>query len=81
LVTGGVRATSDPSPQKKYEIAQNEKIAGVNGAIVSASGLEIGSPGTVSAVPLPDSVVLLLSGLGALGLFTIGRNRQPVVLA
>jgi hypothetical protein len=58
-----------------------QSVAGVNGAFVSASGLEIGSPGTVSAVPLPDSVVLLLSGLGALGLFTIGRNRQPVVLA
>ena len=46
-----------------------QSVAGVNGAFVSASGLEIGSPGTVSAVPLPDSVVLLLSGLGALVVF------------
>jgi hypothetical protein len=32
-------------------------------------------------VPLPDSVVLLLSGLAALGLFAIGRNRQPALAA
>src|ERR1700722_1440801 len=56
-----------------------QSVAGVNGAFVSASGLEIGSPGTVSAVPLPDSVVLLLSGLAAFGLFAIGRNRQPAM--
>jgi hypothetical protein len=54
-----------------------QSVAGVNGAFVSASGLEVGSPGTISAVPLPDSVVLLLSGLGALGLFVIGRRNLP----
>jgi Lamin Tail Domain len=53
-----------------------QSVAGVNGAFVSASGLEIGSPGTVSAVPLPDSVVLLLSGLGAFGLFAFGPRAQ-----
>jgi Lamin Tail Domain len=52
-----------------------QSVAGVNGAFVSATGLEVGSPGTISAVPLPDSVVLLLSGLGALGLFVIGRRN------
>ena len=46
-----------------------QSVAGVNGAFVSASGLEIGSPGTISAVPLPDSVVLLLSGFAALVVF------------
>jgi hypothetical protein len=54
-----------------------QSVAGVNGAFVSASGLEVGSPGTISAVPLPDSVVMLLSGLGALGLFVIGRRNLP----
>jgi hypothetical protein len=49
---------------------------GVNGAFESASGLEIGSPGTISAVPLPDSVVLLLSGLGALVLFRLRPAAQ-----
>jgi hypothetical protein len=52
-----------------------QSVAGVNGAFISASGLEVGSPGTISAVPLPDGVVLLLSGLGALGLFVIGRRN------
>ena len=58
-----------------------QSVAGVDGAFVSASGLEVGSPGTISAVPLPDSVVLLLSGLAALGFFAIGRNRQPALAA
>lgn len=40
---------------------------GVNGAFKALNGTEIGSPGTVSAVPLPAGVWLLLSGLGALG--------------
>jgi hypothetical protein len=51
-----------------------KSVAGVNGAFVSASGLEVGSPGTISPVPLPDSTVLLLTGLGALGLM-LGRQR------
>lgn len=51
--------------------------AGVNGAFVSASGLEVGSPGVV---PLPDTSVLLLSGLGALGLFTIARKKLPTLI-
>lgn len=57
-----------------------QSVAGVNGAFVSASGLEIGSPGTISAVPLPDSMVLLLSGLGALGVLVMGRRNQAVGL-
>jgi hypothetical protein len=40
---------------------------GVNGAFTALNGTEIGSPGTVSAVPLPAGVWLLLSGMGALG--------------
>ena len=46
-----------------------KSVVGVDGAFVSATGQEVGSPGAISAVPLPDSVVLLLSGLGALALF------------
>jgi len=40
--------------------------AGVNGAFLSHSGLEIGSP-DVAPVPLPAALPLLLSGLGLFG--------------
>jgi hypothetical protein len=53
-----------------------QSVAGVDGAFVSASGLEVGSPGTISAVPLPDSVILLLSGLGALVVFGFRPTAQ-----
>jgi hypothetical protein len=58
-----------------------QSVVGVNGAFLSASGQEIGSPGVISAVPLPDSVVLLLSGLGALGLLAIGRKARVLPAA
>jgi hypothetical protein len=39
----------------------------VNGAFLSASGLETGSPGTaVAPVPLPAAAWLLFSGFGLL---------------
>lgn len=48
---------------------------GVNGAFVSASGLEIGSPGVdTSVVPLPAAAWLFASGLGGLG--ALVRRRQ-----
>ena len=37
---------------------------GINGAFLAASGNEIGSPGTIAAVPEPASAALLLAGLG-----------------
>jgi Lamin Tail Domain/PEP-CTERM motif len=41
---------------------------GVNGAFVATnSSLEIGSPGSVAAVPEPDSYALLIAGLGFVG--------------
>ena len=50
--------------------------AGVNGAFVSATGLEVGSPGTNTAVPLPAAAWLLASGLSSLGVF--GRRRKAI---
>jgi hypothetical protein len=49
---------------------------GVNGAFLSASGQEIGSP---TVVPLPAAAWLLLSGMGGLGAFA--KKRRPSELA
>lgn len=43
-------------------------VVGVNGAFVAANdALEIGSPGTIAAVPEPESYAMLLAGLGLIG--------------
>lgn len=48
---------------------------GVNGAFVAANNVgEIGSPGTIAAVPEPETYALLLAGLGLVG--AIARKRQ-----
>jgi hypothetical protein len=52
-----------------------KSVAGVNGAFVSANGMEVGSPGSVSAVPLPGTLGLLLSALGAFGV-AAGRKMR-----
>jgi hypothetical protein len=51
-------------------------VVGTNGAFVAANNsLEIGSPGTVAAVPEPESYALLLAGLGLIGMTTRKRLR------
>lgn len=67
-------STFDDTAGLNDAMLTQKSVAGVNGAFVAASGLEVGSPGTMSPVPLPDSVVLLLTGLGALGL-VLDRRR------
>ena len=49
--------------------------AGTHGAFVAANdSLEIGSPGTIAAVPEPETYAMLLAGLGLMG-FMARRRR------
>lgn len=49
--------------------------AGVNGAFVAANDIaEIGSPGTIAAVPEPEHYAMFLAGLGVIGMSI--RKRQ-----
>jgi hypothetical protein len=48
--------------------------AGLNGAFVSALGSEIGSPGTISAVPVPAAVWLFGSAL--IGMTSFARKKK-----
>jgi hypothetical protein len=57
-----------------------KSVAGTDGAFVSASGFELGSPGTISAVPLPGTYGLFLSALGALGVIFGARRRRMTLI-
>ncbi len=72
--SGSPIATFDNAAGLNNATLTQKSVVGVNGAFLSASGLEIGSPGTISAVPLPGALVLLLSGLGAFG-GAVSRQR------
>jgi len=61
-------ATFDNAAGLNNATLSQKSVVGVNGAFLSATGQEIGSPGTVSPVPLPPTSLLLASGLALFGL-------------
>ena len=50
-------------------------VVGVNGAFVASGSVgEIGSPGSIAAVPEPETYAMLLAGLGLVG--AMARKRR-----
>jgi Lamin Tail Domain/PEP-CTERM motif len=78
--SGTPTSTFDNAAGLNNATLTQKSVAGINGAFLSANGLEIGSPGSVSAVPLPGSYALLLSALGAFGLGVRRKARNVLTL-
>ena len=77
--TGTPVSTFDNAQGLNNATLTQKSVAGINGAFVSATGQELGSPGTiVSPVPLPGSLGLLLSGFGAFGMLAFRKRVSPL---
>jgi Lamin Tail Domain len=74
-------ATFDNTQGLNDATLTQKSVAGVNGAFVSATGQELGSPGSTTPVPLPGSLGLLLSGLGAFGTLATLKRKSPATVS
>jgi hypothetical protein len=66
----GLRSTVGSPSTAISQLSAN----GVNGAFVSSNGVEIGSPGTIAAVPEPETYAMLMAGLGFMGFVSCRRK-------
>lgn len=68
-------ATLDNKAGLNHTTISTLSTPGVNGAFTPASGNQIGSPGTIGAVPEASSLALMAAGLAAVAGIT--RRRPP----
>jgi len=75
--TGTPESTFDNAAGLNDATLTQKSVVGVNGAFLSANGVEIGSPGVV---PLPPALVLFSSGFAALAAVARFGRRKSVSL-
>jgi hypothetical protein len=69
-------STFDNSAGLNNATLTQKSVLGVNGAFVSNSGLELGSPGSVSNTPLPGTLGLLMGAMMLFGLYLPNQTRR-----
>jgi len=72
--SGSPIATFDNAAGLNNTTLTQKSVVGTNGASLSATGLEIGSPGVIAAVPEADTYAMMLIGLCSIGFMF--RNKK-----
>ncbi len=74
--SGSPMATFDNAAGLNNTTLTQKSVVGVNGAFLSTTGLEIGSPGVIAAVPEPETYSLMLIGFGLTGFIAARRKKN-----